>query len=149
MALQKPPPRYWDPEELGKCPHIYERARTSTTLWIKQRVCRSCLRTLANFGELLRTERVDSNPRGCYPHTISSRGDQPDSATSPHALRRSTILKADEPGTCSMLHKPTALGCRAIRQLELGSPLNPASLDSIHLQQTGKPRWKTRTSASK
>ena len=35
--------------------------------------------------------------------------DQPDSATSPHALRRCHSLKADEPGTCSMLHKPTAL----------------------------------------
>ena len=34
--------------------------------------------------------------------------DQPDSATSPHALRRSHTLKADEPGTCSMLQKPTA-----------------------------------------
>ena len=41
--------------------------------------------------------------------------DQPDSATSPHALRRFRSLKADEPGTCSMLQKPTALGCGRLK----------------------------------
>ena len=41
--------------------------------------------------------------------------DQPDSATSPHALRRTASLKADEPGTCSMLQKPTALGCGRLK----------------------------------
>ena len=41
--------------------------------------------------------------------------DQPDSATSPHALRRSRSLMADEPGTCSMLQKPTALGCGRLK----------------------------------
>ena len=41
--------------------------------------------------------------------------DQPDSATSPHALRRPRSLKADEPGTCSMLQKPTALGCGRLK----------------------------------
>ena len=41
--------------------------------------------------------------------------DQPDSATSPHALRRTRSLKADEPGTCSMLQKPTALGCGRLK----------------------------------
>ena len=41
--------------------------------------------------------------------------DQPDSATSPHALRRPHSLKADEPGTCSMLQKPTALVCGRLK----------------------------------
>ena len=41
--------------------------------------------------------------------------DQPDSATSPHAFRRPQSLKADEPGTCSMLQKPTALGCGRLK----------------------------------
>ena len=41
--------------------------------------------------------------------------DQPDSATSPHALRRPRILKAAEPGTSSMLQKPTALGCGRLK----------------------------------
>ena len=40
--------------------------------------------------------------------------DQPDSATSPHALRRSISLEGDVPGTRSMLQKPTALRCRRL-----------------------------------
>ena len=35
--------------------------------------------------------------------------DQPDSATSPHALGRFRSLKADDPGTHSMLQKPSTL----------------------------------------
>ena len=41
--------------------------------------------------------------------------DQPDSATSPHALRRNSSLKADEPVTFSMLQKPTAQGCGRLK----------------------------------
>ena len=36
--------------------------------------------------------------------------DQPDSATSPYALRRIPILDADETRTHSMLQKPSTLG---------------------------------------
>ena len=37
--------------------------------------------------------------------------DQPDSATSPHALGRTGTLKADEPRASPMLKKPSALRC--------------------------------------
>ena len=40
--------------------------------------------------------------------------DQPDSATSPHALRRTGTLKADEPQASPMLKKPAALRCRRL-----------------------------------
>jgi hypothetical protein len=90
---------------------ICERTRTSTTLWIKQK---SALQLPAELGELWRTatngEGGIRTHEGITPTRFRVVRDQPDSATSPHALRRPISLKADEPGTCSMLQKPTALG---------------------------------------
>ena len=40
--------------------------------------------------------------------------DQPDSATSPHAHRRTGSLEANEPRVSPMLQKPTALSCRRL-----------------------------------
>ena len=53
----------------------------------------------------------DSNPRGVTPTRFRDVRYQPDSATSPNALRRPQSLKADEPSTHSMLQKPTELQC--------------------------------------
>ena len=52
MALQKPLPRYWEPEEEETRPHVCDRLRTSTTLWIKQK---GLPQLPTDLGELWRT----------------------------------------------------------------------------------------------
>ena len=68
------------------------------------------------FQDLLRTERVGFEPTRVLPlHDFEScaiNRTLPPLHT-PSGVPRS--LKADEPGTCSMLQKPTALGCGRLK----------------------------------
>ena len=83
-------------------------------------VCASvkCKHHILVFAEVHRSKNGEGGIRtheGVTPTRFRVVRDQPDSATSPHALRRARSLKADEPGTCSMLQKPTALGCGRLK----------------------------------